>query len=93
MIPTYLANIPGAQSVWRLGNAINTALIDSPEVSRMELANDYTRAVSWDYSSDHMEIARHKNELALLDGARGDSRFRRALEIGCSEGIFTQQLA
>ena len=40
-----------------------------------------------------MEVARHKSELALIDKLRGHSRFRRAVEIGCSEGIFTQQLA
>ena len=67
MMPSILANIPGAQSVWRLGAALKTALTDNPESSRQELQRDYSRPISWDYASDQMEIARHQNELALLD--------------------------
>lgn len=36
---------------------------------------------------------RYSYELAMLDSVRGGTKFKRALEIGCAEGVFTEALA
>lgn len=36
---------------------------------------------------------RYGYELAMLDSVRGGDKFKRALEIGCAEGVFTEALA
>jgi SAM-dependent methyltransferase len=88
-----LENIPWARSTWRLGAALKTTWLDSPVYSRNELLRDYNRPVAWDYSHDEIEILRHRTELAMLERVIGPVRVKRALEIGCSEGVFTQLLA
>lgn len=47
----------------------------------------------WDYSSSPKEQRRLQRELAIIDSLRGSDRIPRVLEIGCAEGIFTEQLA
>lgn len=46
----------------------------------------------WGYARRE-EQDRHGAALALLDSLRRGRRFARAVEIGCAEGIFTEQLA
>src|ERR671926_160522 len=43
----------------------------------------------WDYEHSEYEHAKYAQTLAALDGRR----FERALEVGCSIGVFTEMLA
>jgi len=46
----------------------------------------------WDYASPR-EQARFHHAAELLDVVRGNTCFRKALEVGCAEGAFTEFLA
>jgi SAM-dependent methyltransferase len=50
------------------------------------------RADPWQYTKP-LERRRMDDALAMLDAAKRDGRFRRAIEIGCAEGFFTALLA
>jgi O-antigen/teichoic acid export membrane protein/SAM-dependent methyltransferase len=45
----------------------------------------------WDYRRE-VEQDRYRAAIEMLDAARGKSRFERALEVGCAEGMFTELL-
>jgi cyclopropane fatty-acyl-phospholipid synthase-like methyltransferase len=47
----------------------------------------------WAYQSDPAQRERHRLAAKLLDSAQNGGRFRRALEIGCGEGAFTEKLS
>ena len=47
---------------------------------------------AWEYRSE-MERQRHERVLAIISEQRGSERWGAALEIGCYDGIFTQELA
>ena len=88
-----LTSIPGARSAWRLGCALKVVWLDGAENSQAELTHVYRLPIAFDYIANEAEVIRHRNELAMLDRVIGAGRFNRALEIGCAEGIFTEQLA
>lgn len=47
----------------------------------------------WSYLTKPGELARHRLAVELLDQVSCDEPFERALEIGCSEGVFTEVIA
>ncbi len=47
----------------------------------------------WSYTRDTGELQRHRLAAQMLDGLALNRRFDSAVEIGCSEGIFTELLA
>jgi SAM-dependent methyltransferase len=88
-----LASIPGARSCWHLARALKDAWFDSSERAKVALQQDFSRKDPWDYTTDELEILRHSREAKMLDAIRGSSRFGKALEVGCAEGVFTELLA
>jgi SAM-dependent methyltransferase len=61
-------------------------------------ARDYDQIYSarsdpWDYVSNPEEHERYRLTLEMLDRARNGRRFETALEVGCSEGAFSELLA
>src|SRR5262245_42931082 len=54
-----------------------------------DLEAEYERPDHWNYRSDPYELRKYDQTLALLPYGH----YRRALEIGCSEGAFTRRLA
>jgi SAM-dependent methyltransferase len=59
------------------------------EVKRRQLEAEYERPDHWNYKSDPYEIHKYERTLAILP----DGHYASALEIGCSEGVFTRRLA
>lgn len=61
------------------------------------------KSVGLDRTFDHKEdpfgflmpygVARHSHMCEMLDAVRGARKFKRALEVGCAEGLFSQLLA
>jgi O-antigen/teichoic acid export membrane protein/2-polyprenyl-3-methyl-5-hydroxy-6-metoxy-1,4-benzoquinol methylase len=58
----------------------------------LRLDRQFARIDPWDYLQK-FEQERHRAALGLLDTACPDRPFRRAIEIGCAEGMFTDFLA
>jgi SAM-dependent methyltransferase len=56
---------------------------------RRELEAEYARPDHWQYRTDPYEQRKYDQTLALVP----PGRYRRVLEIGCSEGVFTRRLA
>jgi SAM-dependent methyltransferase len=54
-----------------------------------ELEAEYQRPDHWNYKTDPYEIRKYEQTLRLIP----PRRYARALEIGCSEGVFTRRLA
>jgi SAM-dependent methyltransferase len=48
---------------------------------------------TWNYNSNPLQQKRFSHQTEVLDAVRGERRFKRALEIGCAEGVFTEMLA
>jgi protein-L-isoaspartate O-methyltransferase len=46
----------------------------------------------FEFSEPHC-VARHAHVCEILSAVRGSRKFRRALEVGCAEGMFSQRLA
>lgn len=88
-----LTKVPGLQSTWRLGRAIKEVWLDSSEHSQVVLQREFSRPDPWRYATDEFEKMRHSGELAMLDRKRGSGSFPQGLELGCAEGIFTENLA
>lgn len=53
----------------------------------------YKNEDPWNYTSCPEEGDRFRSALKLLDAARGENLFERAIEVGCAEGVFTSMLA
>lgn len=88
-----LASIPGARSAWHLGRTLKDVWLDSSTYSQVELREEFSRSDPWRYTTNQLEILRHRGELAMLDRVIGEKPFHSALELGCAEGIFTEHLA
>jgi len=88
-----LAKIPGARSAWRLLGALRVAWRDGSRKSQAELEHTYKLPVAFDYVTSEPEKLRHGLELAMIDRVATNGRFRRVLEIGCAEGVFTEHLS
>ena len=81
------------RSAWWHLLALREAALDSPERGRAELERTFAQEDPWRHGTNPRERQRYGGELAMLDAVRGGGRFQSALEIGCSEGLFTQLLA
>ena len=89
-----LGRIPSLRNGWHLMLAIRDALADNSSANSAEVNQAYGHAEDpWNYGTNPDERSRHLREIAMLDAVRGPSRFGNAMELGCSEGIFTQMLA
>lgn len=53
------------------------------------LQEEYERPDHWNYKSDPYELLKYDQTLALVP----PRHYARALEVGCSEGVFTRRLA
>ncbi|MFN7930693.1 MAG: SAM-dependent methyltransferase [Blastocatellia bacterium] len=88
-----LQRVPYLRSLWAF-------LIRLWLIWRKNPAQDYTyfnqvysrKADPWNYQLE-VQQERYRSALEFLDDATGDGKIARALEIGCSEGAFTQLLA
>lgn len=47
----------------------------------------------WSYESNPIERERFRKQTSMIDAARDGRPFRRGLEIGCAEGLYTEALA
>ena len=89
-----LAQVAFLQSGYYLLRAIREAATDSSARGRAELDREHERREDpWDYNTATYQRDRIGTELAMLDNVRGGGKFANALEVGCSEGIFTELLA
>ncbi len=88
-----MKKVPGAWNTWHLGRAVRDAWLDSSPRAQPDVTNDFVRNDPWQYTTNDLEMIRHRGEAAMLDRVRGNSRFGCALEIGCAEGVFTEILA
>jgi 2-polyprenyl-3-methyl-5-hydroxy-6-metoxy-1,4-benzoquinol methylase len=85
--------IPGARSAYGLFCALRDCQRWGSD-DRLDrwLHNIYAEHVDpWNYTESD-EQARFQSAAELLDRARGEAKFREALEVGCAEGHFTSQL-
>ena len=87
-----ISKVPGVWSTWHLGRAIRDAWLDSSPGAQPAVTEDFRQKDPWHYTSNDLEIIRHRGEANMLDRVRGNSRFGCALEIGCAEGVFTEIL-
>ena len=73
-------------------SVLNFYLIGLPPllVPRLYWAARYRRSDPWNYSSNPYELEKYAETLAALPPER---EFERVLEVGCSEGVFTERLA
>lgn len=88
-----LGKIPGVRSAWHLGRALKDAWLDSSARAQLEFQQVFTRMDPWYYTTNELQILRHRREAEMLDAIRGSNRFGRVLEVGCAEGVFTEILA
>ena len=88
-----LARVAFLRSAYYLLRSIREAFQDGSERGREELDYEFAaREDPWNYRArDQME--RIQAEVAMLRSASSTERFRDALEVGCAEGLFTEQLA
>jgi len=68
-------------------------MLDGSARSQFELQQDLSQVDPWHYTTNELEMQRHRREVAMLDCVRGSNRFGRVLELGCAEGTFTEFLA
>lgn len=67
-------------------------LSDSHRKVRKSFSDAFRKTDPWDFERQE-EKERFQYSLELLDRVRPDAKFSTALEIGCAEGVFTEQLA
>ncbi len=88
-----LGKIPGVRSAWHFGCTLKVAWLDSSARAQLQLQQDFSRTDPWYYTTNELQILRHRREAEMLDAIRGINRFGRVLEVGCAEGVFTEILA
>ena len=89
-----LARAGALRSAYYLLRSIHEAIEDSPVRGRAELNREFeSHEDPWNYATASDQVDRIRREVAMLDAVRGDERFGKALEVGCAEGLFTEQLA
>lgn len=88
---TRLSRIECLRNTWYLIFALWDFLQD-PWQNASKFDREFeSRADPWGYARQP-EQARHRLAVEMLDSARNEGRFGRALEIGCAEGTFTELL-
>jgi len=88
-----MKRVPGLFSTWHLGRAVQDAWLDSSRRAAPVIERDFGKIDPWKYTSNELEIFRHRREAEMLDNIRGNRRFACVLEAGCAEGVFTEILA
>lgn len=89
-----LRDVPSIRSAYGLLLVLEQSLRDNSANGRRELNSQFeSRMDPWGYATVPNERRRHQVELQMLDAVHPGSRFGKALEIGCAEGIFTAMLA
>jgi SAM-dependent methyltransferase len=88
-----LARISCLRSSYYLVRSIQDAMQDSSNRGRAELNQEFeSKEDPWDYETPD-QVDRILSEVEMLDRVRGPERFKKALEVGCAEGLFTAKLA
>lgn len=88
-----LARIGFLRSGYMLLRSIREAALDSPARGQAELNREFEpQEDPWNYATVSYQRDRIRLEMDMLDGVRGSTRFGKALEVGCAEGIFTEEL-
>ncbi len=88
-----LRRVPYFRSLWAFFIRLWLILRKNPAQNRTYFNQVYSRKVDpWNYQLE-VQQERYRSALNFLDEARQGGKIARALEIGCSEGIFTQLLA
>lgn len=89
-----LARIHFLRSGYYLLRSIREALADSPAQGQAELNREFeSHEDPWNYATAPDQLERIGSEVMMLEAARGGEPFGNGLEIGCAEGLFTEQLA
>jgi cyclopropane fatty-acyl-phospholipid synthase-like methyltransferase len=88
-----LRRIGFLRSTWYLAHELTRLFSDAPRSIRAIVDADYMCVDPWHYTTNQLEQDRFRDQCALLDQARAGELFGNALEVGCSEGVFTEQLA
>jgi O-antigen/teichoic acid export membrane protein/2-polyprenyl-3-methyl-5-hydroxy-6-metoxy-1,4-benzoquinol methylase len=82
------------RSAYYFGYAVKDYLRGSPSYVREQFESEFNRQRDpYGYDKEPRERERLERALRMLDTARGETSFQRALEIGCAEGAFTELLA
>lgn len=88
-----IARIGFLWSGYMLLRSIQEAALDSPARGQAELNREFEpQEDPWNYTTVSYQIDRIRLEMDMLDGVCGNARFGKALEVGCAEGIFTEEL-
>lgn len=88
-----LARIGFLRSGYMLLRSIREAALDGPARGEAELNQEFEPGEDpWNYATASYQRDRIRLEMEMLDSVRGDGRFGKALEVGCAEGIFTEEL-
>ena len=89
-----LARIGFLRSMFFLLSSIREAIQDSPARGQAELNQEFEpREDPWDYATISFQSDRIRREVEMLDAVGGTVGFRKVLEVGCAEGMFTRMLA
>jgi len=90
-----LGRVPFARSAWHLGRELKDVILYTAARARADYEQEFARTRDpWAFETDPVAgRERFNRELAMLDAVSGGRRFRRALEVGCAEGAFTELLA
>lgn len=90
-----LGRVPFARSTWHLARELKHLALYTAARARADYEGEFARGNDpWSFETDPVAGRdRFNRELAMLDAVRGGAPFRRALEIGCAEGGFTELLA
>ena len=89
-----LARISFLRSGYYLLRSIAEALHDSSSRGQAELNREFAaREDPWSYATASCQVDRIRREMEMLDAVRHHERFQNALEVGCAEGISTENLA
>jgi 2-polyprenyl-3-methyl-5-hydroxy-6-metoxy-1,4-benzoquinol methylase len=88
-----LARVALLRSTYYLWRAIRDAMHDSSQAGRAELNQEFEfQEDPWDYKTSY-QMSRIRSEVEMLNAVRGAEPFKRVLEVGCAEGLFTVALA
>ena len=88
-----LARIGFLRSTYMLLCSIREAALDGPARGEAELNQEFEPGEDpWNYATVSYQKDRICLEMEMLDSVRGNVSFGRALEVGCAEGIFTEEL-
>lgn len=84
--------LAGVRSAWLLASMLRQIAGATPLKASERFDELYkTRTDPWDFTRPE-EQARHRLATEVLDKVRGPGIFRRALEVGCGAGVFTEML-